>query len=108
MSLGLLAAWCLLAATALGWLPFTANAWAVNLWAYLPAGAAGLLAAASLGLCAPRVREGVASGFARLARRAPRGLAVELGASTAVALALFALRERTLTGDSAVLVAAAH
>src|SRR5262245_59836622 len=108
MSLGLLAAWCLLAATGLGWLPVARYAWAFNLWAYLPAWAAGLLGAAALALCASRVRAGVAAACAGAARRLPGGLAVEIGASAAVVLALFWLRERTLTGDSAVLVAAAH
>src|SRR5262245_16165128 len=104
----LFAAWALLAAIQLGWLPFARHAWAFDLWAYLPVWAAWALGATSLALCAPRVRDAIAAGFAALARRVRRGPAVEAVAALAVAALLWALRERPLTGDSAVLVAAAH
>jgi hypothetical protein len=108
MSAALFAAWCLLAATQLGWLPFARHAWGFTLWAYLPGWAAGLLAAASLALCAPRVRAGVVAAAAAAARRVPRGPLAPAAAAAAVALAFWLVRERTLAGDSAVLVAAAH
>jgi hypothetical protein len=108
MPLWLLAAWALLAAIQLGWLPFARHAWAFNLWAYLPGWAAWLLGAASLLLCAPRVRETVAAGFAAAARRLPRGAAAEAAAAFAATALFWALRERANTGDSGVLAAAAH
>jgi hypothetical protein len=108
MSLGLLAAWSLLAASQLGWLPITRTAWAFDLWSYLPEWAAWLLAAASLSLCAPRVRGALAAGFAAAARRFPAGGAGEAAACALVAFAFWLLREQVLTGDSGVLVTAAN
>ncbi len=108
MSLGLFAAWCLLAAAQLGWLPFARHAWAFNLWSYLPCWAPWLLGAGSLLLCAARVRAGVVAGFAAAGRRLGGGVGVDAASAAALALGLWALRERTLGGDSAVLVAAAH
>jgi hypothetical protein len=108
MSLALFAAWCLLAAMQLGWIPFARHAWAFDLWAYLPAWAGWLLGAGALLLCAQRVRAAAAAGFELARRRVGGGVAAEPAAAVGVALGLWLLRERTLTGDSAVLVAAAH
>ncbi len=107
-SLGLLAAWSLLVALQLGWLPTARIGWAFNLWAYLPEWAAGLLGALALSLCATRVRDALAAGFSAVARRLPTGALCEASACGIVALALWLLRENVLTGDSAVLVTAAH
>jgi hypothetical protein len=108
MSLGLLVAWSLLVASQIGWLPFTRFAWAFNLWSYLPAQAAWLLAAAALSLCVPRVRSSLASGFAAAARRWPAGGAAEAAACALVAAFLWLLREHELIGDSGVIAIAAH
>jgi hypothetical protein len=108
MSVGLLLAWSLLVALQLGWLPFARFAWAFNLWSYLPAWAAWLLGAASLALCVPVVRSSAATAFAAAARRVPAGGRVEAGLCGAVALALWGVKESGNSGDSAVLVYAAH
>jgi hypothetical protein len=108
MSAAVLAAWCLLAAIQLGWLPFARHAWGFDLWVYLPGWAGWGFAAASLALCAPRVRAGVVAAAAAAARRVPGGPALAATASVVVALGCWVVRERSLAGDSAVLVAAAH
>jgi hypothetical protein len=108
MSAWLFAAWCLLAAMQLGWLPFARTAWAFDLWSYLPVWAAWLFGAGALLLCTERVRAGLVSVFELARRRIGAGAPAEWTAAVAVALALWTIRERSLTGDSAVLVAAAH
>ena len=108
MSVGLLLAWSLLVALQLGWLPTARVGWAFNLWAYLPEWAALLLGAVSLSLCATRVRNAVASGFAAATRRLPTGGLFEASACGLLALALWLLRENVLTGDSAVLAYTAY
>jgi hypothetical protein len=108
MSLGLFAAWSLLAALQLGWLPFARTAWAFNLWSYLPEWAPWLLGAASLSLCAARVRDAISVHLLAAAHRWSRKPLLEALACVAVALGLWFLRERSLLADSAVLVAIAH
>jgi hypothetical protein len=108
MSLGLFAAWSLLAALQLGWIPFARTAWAFDLWGYLPEWAPWLLAAASLPLCAARVRDAICVRGLAAARRTSGKPLLEALACAALALGLWLLRERSLLADSAVLVAIAH
>lgn len=108
MSAGLLGAWALLVAIQLGWIPFARHAWGFDLWAYLPGWASWVLGAASLPLCSRRVRDALAQGWLATARRVPADPRLEALACAALALALWLVRERVLTGDSAVLVATAH
>jgi hypothetical protein len=108
MSLGLFAAWSLLAALQLGWLPFARNAWAFDLWSYLPESAPWLLGAASLPLCVARVRDGISGCLLAAARRCSDKPLLDAAACAALAMGLWLLRERSLLADSAVLVAVAH
>jgi hypothetical protein len=99
-----LCTWALLVAAQLGWLPFSARAWAFRLWPYLPAVgvACGALA---LALCHARVREAVSQrlrGAGQRLRVLPPA-AVEAAALLAFGALAWALRERFLLGDSGIL-----
>jgi hypothetical protein len=107
MSLGLLAAWTLLAALQQGWLPCARGAWAFNLWGYLPGWAPWWLGAVSLSLCAAPVRLAISRLVSATRRRGGSPLG-EATVCSALTLALWLLRERSFSGDSAVLVTVAH
>jgi hypothetical protein len=108
MSLGLFAAWSLLAALQQGWLPFARGAWAFNLWGYLPGWAPWWLGAVSLSLCAAPVRVAISRRLLGSAGRAGGRPLGEAAACAALTVALWLVRERSLSGDSAVLVTVAH
>ena len=106
ISVAAFATWLALTSIQLGLVPFAQHAWAFRLWQYLPAWSAGLLGAASLALCASKVRDAVTRGGGALRARAPalRGVALHLLAFAALALLFWLLRERRLHGDSEILL----
>ncbi len=108
MSLGLFAAWSLLAALQLGWLPFARGAWAFDLWAYLPTWASWLLGAISLATCAAPVRAAISMRLFPAMRRSSGSPLGEAAACMALCVVLWLLRERNIVADSAVLVVVAN
>ncbi len=108
MSLVATCAWVLLVAAQVGWFPGSRFAWAFGLWRYLPHTLSVALAGLSLALCHRSVRTALVdlagragSGLARLPQPA-RAVLLTVG----VALSLWALRERQLSGDSPLLLLA--
>jgi hypothetical protein len=105
-----LATWGALVSLQLGWIPWARHAWGFNLWEYLPEWAALLFAAASLTLCAARVRRGLLAAGAHLSGLTPvrrSGAPAWLGWLVAwggLALLLWLGRERRLLGDSSILI----
>lgn len=96
----------LLAAAELGALPPLRHAWATNLWQYLPAALAIVLALATLLLCLSPPRRALVRG---LHGRDPAPAVPESAAGAALvvvgaALVLWLLRERRMYGDSPILL----
>jgi hypothetical protein len=101
--------WLVLCEAQLGWLPFSTHAWGFNFWAYLPPWLAIGFASAALALCHPRARQLLIDGARRVSRASAGwpGSTRDVVVFIATVALLWALRERILLADSALLFHAA-
>ena len=85
----------------LGVVPYASRQWALGLWRYRPPAAAVVLAGAMLLLCWPAARRALVVGWERLR---PNGTAASAAALALCLAAFWLFRERTLLGDSPILL----